>query len=346
MDVIKDIFNPKKPAYNPQLSKVNLKLALKRIDIQKKKKVANNDAKAREIAVLLSEGKEETAVIKIQTIIREEKLLEAFGILEIDVEHLLLRVDSINLSSVAPPPDVIEPLMTVIYASQRVDIKELKNLNSNWKLKYGQEFLHDSFSNRRNLVKPRIVELLSYQRPSNYVMYRMLDAIAKKWSINWSAPEEYLVEEMDQTIEDNSTVNVTIQPRNDPPKAETWVDDLNNIQKLSNSTPIPKGSNYEPQPEWNPPNSTNNHPLPPSSTPLSHSVPVTGNSSLPVVPEFAGFDDEEDFELDYDTELTQPDPRFISQFNNNYHPPYQTQPTSPLDKDFDSLAARLNALKK
>jgi len=52
-------------AFNPNRTKVQLKLALSRLKLQQQKKAGVNSAARKEIAMLLEKGKEESARIRV-----------------------------------------------------------------------------------------------------------------------------------------------------------------------------------------------------------------------------------------------------------------------------------------
>jgi hypothetical protein len=81
--------------------KVNLKLAITRLQLLKQKKSNLNNNARREIAQLLAQGAEDTARIKVESIIREDYLLEAYEVLELFCELMLARLDGLKMISVS-----------------------------------------------------------------------------------------------------------------------------------------------------------------------------------------------------------------------------------------------------
>lgn len=80
------------------IRKTQLKLAISRIKLQKNKKDNNIKNNKREIAELLKNGKDESARIKVENIIREDFVIEAYEILELFCELLLARLGVIQIS--------------------------------------------------------------------------------------------------------------------------------------------------------------------------------------------------------------------------------------------------------
>jgi vacuolar protein sorting-associated protein IST1 len=71
--------------------KVQLKLAINRLKLLRSKKTSLNQAARKEISNLLASGKEESARIRVEHVIREDYNMEALEILELYCELLLAR---------------------------------------------------------------------------------------------------------------------------------------------------------------------------------------------------------------------------------------------------------------
>lgn len=75
----------------------------------------------KEIADLLRANKQENARIRVEAVIRENLLLQAYDILELFLELLSVRTQLVEKSKDIPP-DMIEALSSLIYAAQRVQV--------------------------------------------------------------------------------------------------------------------------------------------------------------------------------------------------------------------------------
>jgi hypothetical protein len=75
----------------------------------------------KEIADLLRTNKQENARIRVEAIIRENLLLQAYDILELFLELLAVRVQIVERAKDVPP-DMIEALSSLVYAAQRVQV--------------------------------------------------------------------------------------------------------------------------------------------------------------------------------------------------------------------------------
>ena len=75
----------------------------------------------KEIADLLRTSKQENARIRVETVIRENLLLQAFETLELFMELLAVRAQLVEKSK-DMPPDMIEALSSLVYSAQRLQV--------------------------------------------------------------------------------------------------------------------------------------------------------------------------------------------------------------------------------
>ena len=101
-------------------------MACGRIQIASNKKAALLKQSMREVAVMLAEEppREEKARIRAEALIRDDHLIEAYEILQLECELLHERIKLIQYCK-SCPHDLISVISTLIWASHRVDIPEL-----------------------------------------------------------------------------------------------------------------------------------------------------------------------------------------------------------------------------
>lgn len=75
-----------------------MRLAESRIKLQKNKKENLVAQQKKEIAHLIADGKEETARVRTEALIMEERMIEALGQLVLIAELLLVRIDAIGMN--------------------------------------------------------------------------------------------------------------------------------------------------------------------------------------------------------------------------------------------------------
>ncbi len=76
----------------------------------------------KEIADLLRANKQENARIRVEAVIRENLLLQAYDIFELFLELLAVRAQLVEKSKDVPP-DMIEALSSLVYSAQRVQVR-------------------------------------------------------------------------------------------------------------------------------------------------------------------------------------------------------------------------------
>ncbi|KAF9162819.1 hypothetical protein DFQ26_003221, partial [Actinomortierella ambigua] len=172
--------------FNPTRTKVQLKLAVNRLQMLQNKKNMLAQQQRKEIAQLLDKGKEESARIRVEHIIREDFNCEALEIIELYCELLLARFGLLEQMKNCDPA-ILEAVNTVLYASSRSEVKELQILRDQLAAKYGREFVTNALENKDESVNPRIIQKLKVQTPDPYLVNRYLEEIARTFHIQWTA---------------------------------------------------------------------------------------------------------------------------------------------------------------
>ena len=137
-------------------TKVQLKLALNRLNLAQKKKAAINQNMRRDIAMLIKDGKVESARVRVEHIIREDFLIEALELLELYADTLLARF---GLVTAMKDMDVgiSEPIHALVYAAPRVDIVELVVVRDQLIKKYGKDLVERTNGHALECVNPRVL---------------------------------------------------------------------------------------------------------------------------------------------------------------------------------------------
>lgn len=166
--------------------KVQLKMAGSRIQIASNKKTALLKQNMREVAVLLAEEppKEELASIKAEALIRDDNVLEALEIIQLECELLHERIKLLEFSQKCPE-DLIPVVSTIIWASHRVDIPELLLVRKQFRAKYGKKFEEDALMNKNNCLNERVVAKLAIQPPAAFLVQTYLERICEQFEVSW-----------------------------------------------------------------------------------------------------------------------------------------------------------------
>lgn len=75
----------------------------------------------KEVAELLRANKQENARIRVEAVIRDQNLLQAYEVLEVFLELLSVRLQLIE-KSVDIPNDMLECLASLVYAASRIQV--------------------------------------------------------------------------------------------------------------------------------------------------------------------------------------------------------------------------------
>ena len=127
--------------FTPAKCKTSLRLCLGRVKLLKNKKRVALQALRREIAELMRAGKYDSARVRVEGVLREEAMLEAFEVLDLFCELLVVRLPLIS-STADLPADLREAVATVVYASRRAsELPELAQIRAQFAAKYGKAFV-------------------------------------------------------------------------------------------------------------------------------------------------------------------------------------------------------------
>lgn len=163
-----------------------LKMAVSRIQIASNKKAALLKQNMREVAVMLSEEppKEEKAAIRAEALVRDDQVLEAYEILQLECELLHERIKLIEYSKTCPS-DLVAVVSTLMWASHRVDIPELVQINKQFRMKYGKKFEENALNNVNGVLNERVVMKLSVNPPAAYLVQTYLERICEQFEVDW-----------------------------------------------------------------------------------------------------------------------------------------------------------------
>lgn len=127
-------------------------------------------------------GQLDKANIRVESIIRKERELEAHGVIQLMCDLLHERADLIKESKADDCPlDLRESTDTIIWSASRSHIKELKTVVEQLRAKFGDEFISIAKRNNREkgaCVNAKVCARLSIAPPSPAVKREYLRSIA------------------------------------------------------------------------------------------------------------------------------------------------------------------------
>jgi vacuolar protein sorting-associated protein IST1 len=142
----------------------------------------------KEIAQFLVAGQEPIARIRVEHVIREQNVWEAYEILEMFCEFILARVPILETQRECPP-ELREAVASVIFAAPRCsDLPDLLQIRNLFTAKYGKEFIAAATELRPDTsVNRTIIEKLSIATPSAESRLSLLKAIAQEHNVEWDS---------------------------------------------------------------------------------------------------------------------------------------------------------------
>lgn len=191
--------------FKPDKCKISLKMAMARIKLLRNKKEVQVRQMRREVAQLLDGNQDQTARIRVEHVIREEKFMQAYDLIEVYCELIVARMSIID-SQKTCPIDLKEAIASVIFASVRCsDVTELADVKKNFTSKYGKEFAAAALEVRPDSgVNRLVIEKLSAGAPDIQTKTKTLSSIAAEHNIKW---EPKAFEEKSQRQNEDLMVN-------------------------------------------------------------------------------------------------------------------------------------------
>jgi len=146
--------------------------------------------------VPLQQGREASALIRTENIIRSDIATELHEVLELYCELLLARITLLDPtnplpspsgkagSGIAPPdPGLVEAVKSLVYAAPRTEIKELQAVRQLLVEKFGKEFAQEAMEERG--VSERVLKKLRVEAPATTLVRAYLTEIARTYGVRW-----------------------------------------------------------------------------------------------------------------------------------------------------------------
>ncbi|KAK4753869.1 hypothetical protein SAY87_001973 [Trapa incisa] len=183
MSVLDSFFNK---GFRAAKCKTLLKLTIPRIKLLRNRREIQIKQMRRDIAKLLETGQEATARIRVEHIIREEKMMQAQEILELFCELIAVRLPIIEVQRECPI-DLKEAISSVCFAAPRcADLPELIQVQMSFASKYGKEFIAAATELMPDCgVNRQLIELLSVRAPLPVTKLKLLKEIAEEHELDW-----------------------------------------------------------------------------------------------------------------------------------------------------------------
>lgn len=171
-------------SFNQVHLKANLQMGISRLSLMRNKRINQISLLKDEIAGLLHNGKEEMAMVKVESIINHENFITSIEVLNMFCTQLIERVFQIA-SSTTCPPDIQIAVETLIWASTRIDCQELLEVRLQFAAKFGENFCRAAVDNREGYVNSIVREKLVNIVPSEEMKVVKIQEIASEKRIDF-----------------------------------------------------------------------------------------------------------------------------------------------------------------
>lgn len=181
---------PPPPPLNPTRLKTTLKMAISKLKFLQEKKTALSKQQRRQLADLLTAGKEVSAKIRVENIIRDDIYIELLEYCELYCELLSARV--LLILDLLRPLDagLKDAVLLVVYAAHYTEIKEMAALSEMLRVRYGPEFALKVSENVDDYVPQKIVSRCAIEPPAEALVNLYLIEIARAYNVPYSGLED------------------------------------------------------------------------------------------------------------------------------------------------------------
>ncbi|KAI3882784.1 hypothetical protein MKX03_020784 [Papaver bracteatum] len=166
-------------------------LAVSRHAVLKNQRQVRCSQARSDVIQLLNLGHQDRALLRVEVVIKEQNMLDAFGMVE-SYCHLLLERSVLIENSKVCPQELDEAISGLIFAASRCgEFPELQEIREMFTSRYGKEFTARAVELRNNSgVNRKIVLKFSTQQPSLEVRMKVLKEIASENGITLHFEED------------------------------------------------------------------------------------------------------------------------------------------------------------
>ncbi|ODV81493.1 DUF292-domain-containing protein [Suhomyces tanzawaensis NRRL Y-17324] len=180
--------------------KTSLKMAISKLKFIQEKKTALTKQQRRQLAELLKQGKESSAKIRVENIIRDDIYIELLEYLELYCELLLARITIIlDPARTTCENNILEGVLSVIYGASHSELKELITIRDILIHKYGPDFGKRALENSDGHVPEKIVKRCQVDPPEETLVNLYLCEIARAYEAPYSGLK---IEEIEEAKKD------------------------------------------------------------------------------------------------------------------------------------------------
>lgn len=194
--------------------KTNLRLSINRLKLLEKKKSELAQKARKEIADYITAGKYERAKIRVESIIREDYMVEALELVELYCDMILSRFGLIQQVK-GLDPSLAEAISSLLWVAPHLngDIPEMKVINDQLTLKYGKKYTEACRMDAVETVSEKLKHKLSIHAPPKILVEKYLIEIAKNYNVPYEPDPQVMREDeqargIDALLFDNTSNNL------------------------------------------------------------------------------------------------------------------------------------------
>ncbi|CAI9779087.1 unnamed protein product [Fraxinus pennsylvanica] len=160
-------------------------LAIARLKVLKNQRQARYSISRSDVVELLKLGNHDSALLRVELVIKEQNMLDVFAIVEGYCHLLIERANLVEKEKVCPD-ELKEAVSSLIYAATRCgELPELQEIRAIFTAQFGKEFAANAAELRNGcIVNPKIVHKLSTRVPSLEEKMKLLKEIGSEYNID------------------------------------------------------------------------------------------------------------------------------------------------------------------
>ncbi|XP_075243244.1 uncharacterized protein LOC142337687 [Convolutriloba macropyga] len=177
-----------KKTYDGTKLKTNLKLSVNRLKLLEKKKNEQNLKARKEISEYLQACKYDRARVRVEGIIREDYLVEALEMVEMNCELLHGRIGILETTSnEAVPLDLEECLSNILFAAPRIyqEVAEMSEISKHLQRKFKKDVFAQLQQNCSRKANQKLVSRLDIRPPPKALVEAYLVEIADSHKVEF-----------------------------------------------------------------------------------------------------------------------------------------------------------------
>lgn len=162
-----------------------MKMAQIRLRQSNSRRQNMNAAAYREISTHLTRREYGRAEIKAETVLREQRIMEAYELLADYLELCIGRISLIEKEKICPPA-IVSHVCTIIWAAAYVEVSEFGDVKTDLELKYGKKFIQDACTNAMGQVDTKVIARLAHGEAPRAEILKLLQDVAHKYDVEFN----------------------------------------------------------------------------------------------------------------------------------------------------------------